>query len=317
MMNAIGINGTQKIDTMKIAISRSNAISNMSTLLFKQSLIAGNNRRPNPLLSPHSIMTTSIVVVGIPFDVSIPAHWPMMIRPIEMFKNINSQHCQKYESLAYFMTEQTFETSFFNESFTNLGLSIIIDPIDIVTRQNAAKKKNMLLMPNNGNAYLNNHAQNVDPSPNDTIDTAMTSALCLDFPNHSNKFFTGVTYPIPSDNPQQIPMPRQNVQMLLVCIARPDSKKPMNSNAVDSHAAFFMFFSTSAPKHNAPVPRKKIFKQNANCTATLDVLSASWTGVANKLNAQQNPIAVVIKKHGTKDLLALYKNVFILLHLPC
>ena len=153
-------------------------------------------------------MTTSIVDVDIPLDVSIPAHWPMMTSPIDMFKNMKSQHCQKYESLMYFTTEYDLDKSFFSEIFTNFGLSIIIEPTDIVTKYSTAKKKKMFLTPNAGNAYLNSHVQIVEPSPNNTIDTDIINALWFDRPNHRIKFFTGVTYPIPSASPQQMPIPR-------------------------------------------------------------------------------------------------------------
>ena len=73
--------------------------------------------------------------------------------------------------------------------------------------------------------------------------------------------------------------------MLEKCIEIPDTHNPAHNNAVDSQAARLMFFSTNAPKHDAPVPRKNIFKQNANCTATFDAPSSSCDGFANKLNA--------------------------------
>ena len=73
--------------------------------------------------------------------------------------------------------------------------------------------------------------------------------------------------------------------MLDICIAIPDKHKPAQSNNVESHAAFFMFFSTKAPKQDAPVPRKNMFKQNANCTAVFDTPSNCYACSANKLNA--------------------------------
>jgi hypothetical protein len=63
--------------------------------------------------------------------------------------------------------------------------------------------------------------------------------------------------------------------MHALCIAMPETTSPANSSPVDSQAAFFMFFSTNAPKHDAPVPKKKMFKQNANCIDVLDAASSS------------------------------------------
>lgn len=119
-------------------------------------------------------------------------------------------------------------------------------------------------MPKYGNAYLNIYEQIDDPKPNETIEIAITNALCFDLLKNKRRFFTGVTYPIPSAIPHRTPHPKYKSQIFFKYIAKPEKHNPIKRRNVDNQAAIFIFFSTRAPKVAAPLPKNKIFKQNIN-----------------------------------------------------
>ena len=119
------------------------------------------------------------------------------------------------------------------------------------------------------------NVHNVEPKPNNIIDTADISAFLFDFLNHTKRFFTGTTYPQPSANPHNTPIPIYNATILWICIAIPLRQRPKNRRIVEVIDAAFMFFSTNGPKNAAPIPKKNIFKQKANCIAFIGELNTS------------------------------------------
>ena len=164
---------------------------------------------------------------------------------------------------------------FLTLSSAYFGFFIINDPIVIGITQIPAKTKNIFSIPTNPNIMLNMNVHNVEPKPNNIIDTADISAFLFDFLNHSKRFFTGTTYPQPSANPHNTPIPMYNATMFWICIAIPLRQRPKNRRIVEVIDATFMFFSTNGPKNAAPIPKKNIFKQKANCIAFIGELNTS------------------------------------------
>ena len=157
------------------------------------------------------------------------------------------------------------------------------------------------------------NVHNVEPKPNNIIDTADISAFLFDFLNHSKRFFTGTTYPQPSANPHNTPIPMYNATMLWICIAIPLRQRPKNRRIVEIIDAAFMFFSTNGPKNAAPIPKKNMFRQNANCIAFIGELNTSAKCGENMLNAYVHPMHNVNNAQGMTDFDILY-NVFMLLY---
>lgn len=132
---------------------------------------------------------------------------------------------------------------------------------------------------------MNITAHKADPRPNEKIEKAVKNPLDFDVGNHKIMFLFGATYPQPSASPQQSPAPIYSNGRLCKKHAHPVNISPIARREEEIAVAFLMFFSASGPKNAAPIPRKKMFKQNANYVNAVGHPIAAVICGTNKLHA--------------------------------
>lgn len=119
-------------------------------------------------------------------------------------------------------------------------------------------------MPTRGNTIPKSQEHREEPSPNVKMEMAVRSPFAFDVGNQSSMFLFGVTYPHPSEIPHRTPAPIHNNQMLFNVQAIPERANPARSKMDEVRAERRMWRSASGPNMAAPIPKKKMLRQNVN-----------------------------------------------------